>query len=150
VKVHPDFSDFIEALARHHVEFVVVGAYALAFMGVPRYTGDIDLWIRPTLANAQALLRAIEDFGFQSLSLTQQDILSGKIIQLGYPPMRIDLLTLLDGVDAEEIWSSRQPGTFGSNSIFYIGKEAFIQNKRAAGRPKDIADLEALAMPPNQ
>lgn len=144
MKVHPDFADFIAALNDNKVEFVIVGAYALAFLGVPRYTGDIDLWIRPTASNAERLLRAIRKFGFQSLSLAKEDVLSGNIIQLGYPPMRIDLLTILDGLTAKQIWSSRQKGPFGSQSVFYLGKEAFVENKRASGRAKDVADLVSL------
>ncbi|MCX5790328.1 MAG: nucleotidyltransferase [Elusimicrobia bacterium] len=148
MKVHPDFAEFIASLNDNHVEFVIVGAYALAFLGVPRYTGDIDVWIRPTMANAKALLRAVERFGFQSLSLTEEDILSGQIIQMGYPPMRIDLLTELDGVTPEEIWSSRQKGPFGDQTVFYIGREILVKNKRAAGRPKDVADLASLGEAP--
>lgn len=144
VKIHPDFSDFIAALNRRRVEFVIVGAFDLAFLGSPRYTGDMDFWIRPTAENARALLQAIENFGFKSLAVTEQDVLSGKIIQLGYPPVRIDLLTLLDGLTAEEIWTSRQEGPLGGHTVNYMGRAAFIKNKRAAGRPKDLADLEAL------
>lgn len=148
MKIHPDFADFIASLNGNQVEFVIVGAYALAFLGAPRYTGDVDIWIRPVPANAQALLRAVERFGFQSLSLTEQDVLSGKIIQLGYPPVRIDLLTQLDGVTADEIWNSRQEGPFGDQTVFYIGREVLIKNKRAAGRPKDVADLASLGAVP--
>ena len=147
MKIHPDFSDFIAALNGQRVEFVIVGAFDLAFLGSPRYTGDIDVWIRPTAENARALLRAIENFGLKSIALTEQDVLSGKIIQLGYPPVRIDLLTLLDGLTAEEIWSSRQEGPLGSHNVNYMGRDAFIKNKRAAGRQKDLADLEALGEP---
>lgn len=147
MKIHPDFSDFIAALNRHRVAFVIVGAFDLAFLGSPRYTGDMDVWIKPTAANARALLRAIEDFGLKSLALTQQDVLSGKIIQLGYPPVRIDLLTLLDGLTADETWSSRQEGPLGNHTVNYMGRAAFIKNKRAAGRQKDLADLEALGEP---
>jgi hypothetical protein len=142
--IHPDFADFIAALERNRVEYVIVGAYALAFLGAPRYTGDMDIWVRPTGPNAKALLRAIDEFGFQSLSLTEQDILSDKIIQMGFPPMRIDLVTTLDGVTADEIWGSRARGPFGDREVFYLGRDVFIKNKRAAGRPKDIADLAAL------
>lgn len=144
MNIHPDFEDFIVSLNRSQVEFVIVGAYALAFWGAPRYTGDVDVWIRPTSDNAKALLRAIAEFGFKSLVLSEQDILSGNIIQMGYPPMRIDLLTVLDGLSADDIWSSRQEGPFGGQTVFYIGKTAFVKNKRAAGRPKDLADLAAL------
>lgn len=144
MKIHPDFEDFIAALNRNQVEFVIVGAYALAFLGVPRYTGNVDVWIMPTASNAKALLRAIEEFGFKSLSLSERDILSGNIIQMGCPPMRIDLITLLDGLTADEIWASRREGPFGDQTVFYLGKDAFIKNKRAAGRPKDVADLASL------
>lgn len=150
MKIHPDFSDFIAALIRRRVEFVIVGSFDLAFLGSPRYTGDLDVWIRPTETNAQAVLRAMEDFGLKSLAVTEQDIMSGKIIQLGYPPVRIDLLTLLDGVAADEIWESRQEGQLGSHAVNYMGKAAFVKNKRAAGRPKDLADLAALGEPPKQ
>lgn len=148
MKIHPDFADFVASLNGNQVEFVIVGAYALAFLGAPRYTGDVDIWIRPVPANARALLLAVERFGFQSLSLTEQDVLSGKIIQLGYPPVRIDLLTDLDGVTADEIWNSRREGPFGDQTVFYIGREVLIKNKRAAGRPKDVADLAALGEAP--
>ncbi|MFH1724989.1 MAG: hypothetical protein ABII00_10260 [Elusimicrobiota bacterium] len=148
MKVDPDFADFIAALNRNRVEYVIVGAYALAFFGAPRFTGDVDIWIRPTSSNAKALLSAVSEFGFESLSLTEEDILSGRIIQMGYPPMRIDLITVLDGVTADEIWAGRKEGLFGEQSVFYIGKDVFIKNKRAAGRPKDIADLAALGETP--
>ena len=146
--VNKDFSDFVAALKQNQVEFVIVGAFSLAFHGYPRATGDIDFWIRPTASNADAVLRALKDFGFESLAVTQADILSGKVIQMGYPPARIDLLTQLDGVTAEEIWSNRQEGPFGEHAVFYLGKETFLKNKRAAGRPKDIVDVKLFDKPP--
>jgi hypothetical protein len=148
LKIHTDFAEFIAALNRHRVEFVIVGAFDLAFLGSPRYTGDMDFWIRPTAKNARALLRAIADFGMKSLGLTEKDVLSGQIIQLGYPPVRIDLLTLLDGLTADEIWASRQKGLLDTHNVNYMGRAAFVKNKRATGRPKDLADLETLGEPP--
>ncbi|MBI3551771.1 MAG: hypothetical protein HY077_04575 [Elusimicrobia bacterium] len=147
MNLHPDYADFIDLLLRHEAEFVIVGAYALSFMGAPRYTGDMDIWVRPTARNAKAVLRAIEGFGFKSLSLTQGDILSGKIIQMGYPPVRIDLITELSGVSSGEIWSSRRKGALGEREVFFLGKDVFVKNKRAAGRPKDLADLAAIGEP---
>jgi hypothetical protein len=144
VKVHPDFEDFVKALNLNKVEYVIVGSFALAFHGYPRATGDIDFWIHPKPANVKALIRALEDFGFGELDLSGEDILSGKIIQLGYPPVRIDLVTVLDGVSAEEIWQSRVEGKFGKLAVFYVGKETYIKNKRALNRHKDLADLELL------
>jgi hypothetical protein len=144
VKIHSDFSDFIHSLNRNHVEYVMVGAFNLAFLGFPRFTGDMDIWIRPTSSNARALIKAIEDFGMKSLGLEEKDILSGNVIQLGYTPIRIDLITILDGLTADEIWANRQEGAFGQQTVFYLRKAAFIKNKRATGRHKDLADVEAL------
>jgi hypothetical protein len=144
VKIHPDFRDFILALNSNKVEYVIVGSFALAFHGHPRATGDIDIWIRPTSLNAQAALKALKDFGFENIDLKEDDILSGKIIQLGYPPVRIDIITALDGLTSDELWDSRQLGKFGNLEVVYIGRGAFIKNKRALGRHKDLADLEML------
>jgi hypothetical protein len=144
MKVHEDFKDFIEALNKNNVEYVIVGAFALAFHGHPRATGDIDIWLRPTSQNANAVLKALNDFGFGELDISEGDILSGKIIQLGHPPVRIDLITLMEGVTHEEIWDGRVSGTFGDQEVFYIGRDAFIRNKKAIGRHKDLADVELL------
>jgi hypothetical protein len=144
MKIHPDFRDFFWALNECRVEYVIVGAYALAFHGIPRATGDIDIWIRPTLENSEALLQALREFGFGSLDISRKDILSGKVIQLGFPPVRIDLLTVLEGLSSEETWESRNQGMFGDQPVFYLGKDAFVKNKRALGRHKDLADLELL------
>ena len=91
MKLHPDFSDFVAALNDNEAEYVIVGSFALAFHGSPRATGDIDFWIRPTNSNAKALVKALRDFGFGVLDVTEEDIVSGKIIQLGFPPVRIDI-----------------------------------------------------------
>lgn len=144
MKIHPDFSDFIAALNKNKVEYVIVGSFALAFHGCPRATGDIDIWIRPTPQNTKALLNALNDFGFQELEICEDDLLSGKIIQLGYPPVRIDLIMTLAGLTQEEIWKSRERGKFGDHDVFYLGRDAFVRNKRALGRHKDLADLELL------
>jgi hypothetical protein len=144
MKVHEDFKDFIEALNKNDVEYVIVGAFALAFHGHPRATGDIDIWLRPTPQNARAVLKALHDFGFGELHISEDDIVSGKIIQLGYPPVRIDLITLMEGVTHEEIWKGRVSGTFGDQQVSYIGRDEFIRNKKAIGRHKDLADLDLL------
>lgn len=139
-----DFRDLIAALNARKVEFVVIGAFALAYHGRPRATGDMDVWIRPSPDNARRLLGALEDFGFGSIGVTEADVLSGKVIQLGYPPVRIDLLTDLDGVTPEEIWKERVSGRFGDQSAHYMSKRCLVQNKKAVGRPQDLADIEAL------
>lgn len=140
----PDMRDFLAALQRHHVEFVIVGAFALARLGIPRGTGDLDIFITPSEENAKRTLAALEDFGMGSLGLTMHDILSGDIIQLGFPPARIDILTRLTGVSTEEILQSREPGKLGHFAVNFIGKSTFIKNKAAVGRTKDLADIEAI------
>jgi len=144
LKLHPDFSDFVEALNDNNVEYVVVGSFALAFHGSPRATGDIDFWIRPTTSNAKALIKALEVFGFGALDISEEDIVSGKIIQLGFPPVRIDIITIIDGLIPEELWDTKEKGKLGPHDVFYLGKEAFIKNKRTMRRHKDLADLELL------
>jgi len=144
MKIHPDFRDFFRALNRNNVEYVIVGSYALAFHGQPRATGDIDVWIRPSPANSEALMQALQDFGFETLDISSRDILSGKVIQLGFPPVRIDLMTVLEGLTRQETWESRNRGMFGDQPVFYLGRDAFVKNKRALGRHKDLADLELL------
>lgn len=131
----------------NNVEYVIVGAYAMAFHGVPRATGDIDIWIRPTLTNGLALLKALKDFGFGAVEISVEDLICGKVVQLGSPPVRIELLSDLDGLSPDEIWSSRRPGRFGSEAVLYIGREAFVKNKKACGRYRDLADLELLGEP---
>jgi hypothetical protein len=142
--IHSDFEDFISCLNKQKVEYLIVGSFALFFFGQPRATGDIDIWIKPEQKNAEKVLSAIHDFGFSSLSITSQDILAGNVIQLGFVPVRIDLLTILDGVTKDEIWGSRIAGKLGNNEVYFIGKEIYKKNKRALGRHKDLADLEML------
>ncbi len=144
MKLHPDFSDFVAALNDNEVEYVIIGSFALAFHGSPRATGDIDFWIRPTNSNAKALIKSLRDFGFGGLDVTEEDIVSGKIIQLGFPPVRIDIITIIDGLVTEEIWQTKEKGKLSPHDVFYLGREAFIKNKRTMRRHKDLADLELL------
>ena len=144
MKVHPDFNDFVATLNNSKVEYVIIGSFALAYHGYPRATGDIDFWIRPSPLNLRALRNALYDFGFKEPDISDNDLISGQIIQLGYPPVRIDLITILDGLSDQEIWDGREKGKFGDHDVFYLGRDAFIKNKRVLGRYKDLADLELL------
>ena len=147
----PDFSEFCGLLSDHRVEFVIVGAHALAFHGAPRFTGDLDILVRPTADNGQRLLQAIADFGFPTTPLTPADIATGRnVIQMGVPPVQIHVMSQIDGVSWDEVWQSRTPGPLGSQSVSFIGRDAFLRNKRAAGRTKDLADVEALREPDDQ
>jgi len=142
--MHNDFQDFIESLLNNRVDFVIVGAFALAYHGYPRNTGDIDIWILPEKLNAEKTVQAIGDFFGTNLGVTAEDITSGKIIQFGRPPVRIDLISKLSGVTTEEIWENKIPGTFAGIRVFYIDKKTFIKNKRIIGRGKDIVDADIL------
>ena len=122
-----------------------MGAYALAFHGAPRYTGDIDIMVNPDTSNTKRILAALKDFGFGSVGLKPEDFESpDKVIQLGVPPVRVDLLTSITGISWEEAFSGRVKGKYGEVPVNYIGREQFILNKRELGRKKDLADLEAL------
>ena len=144
MKVHRDFKDFISLMHANGVEYVIVGSFALSFHGHPRATGDMDVWIRRSPENASRILKALDEFGFGSLGVIGDDLLEDKVIQLGQPPVRIDLMTELDGLTPDEVWAGRVAGRFGDLPVFYLGRDAFIRNKRSLGRHKDLADLEAL------
>lgn len=129
----------------HRVEYLIVGGYALAFHGAPRFTGDLDILVKPDVANAQRIFSALEAFGFVSVGLTPSDFEHlDQVIQLGVPPVRIDLITSITGVSWDEAWAGRTAGSYGDIPVSYIGRAQFIANKRATGRTKDIADLEVL------
>lgn len=141
----PDFNEFCELLSDRGVEFVIVGAYALAWHGAPRFTGDLDVFVRPTEENARRLLSAIEAFGLPTAPLTAADIVAGtKLIEMGVAPVQVHVMSHIDGVTWNEVWQDRVLGLVGERPLPFIGREAFLRNKRAAGRPKDLADIEAL------
>ncbi len=145
MEVQKDFKELLELFNWHKVEYIIVGSYALAFHGAPRFTGDIDIFVNPSSINSQRILSALRDFGFGSLNLTINDFQKpDSIIQLGYPPIRIDLMTAITGVAWEKANRGKQAGLYGQVPVFFLGREQYIVNKRATGRKKDLADLEAL------
>jgi hypothetical protein len=141
-----DLSEFIRLLNLNNVEYVVVGGYAQAYHGRPRFTGDIEVLVRPSAENAARLQSALSQFGFGGLGLRDQDFIrEGQVIQLGVAPNRIDILTSLTGCNFGDVWTSRIPGKISDLPVNFISKEQYIRNKRAVGRPQDLADLEALS-----
>jgi hypothetical protein len=145
MELAPDFDEFVESLIAHGVEFLVVGAYALAFHGAPRFTGDLDILVRPTLDNASRLLAALDGFGFPVNGLDAQRVVEPRrMLQLGVPPVQIHVMSTITGVDWEEAWSGRVEGPIGRHLVNFLGRETFLRNKRAAGRPQDLADVNAL------
>jgi hypothetical protein len=145
METQPDFRELLALFNARHVEYLIVGGYALAFHGAPRFTGDLDIFVKPDAVNAQRILHALEAFGFASVGLTASDFeRPDQVVQLGVPPVRIDLLTSLTGVSWDEAWVGRVAGRYGDTPVYYIGREQFVANKRATGRTKDVADLEVL------
>ncbi len=140
-----DFIDFIELLNLHEVEYMVVGAHALAFHGRPRHTGDLDIWIKPSFENAEKLVNVLKDFGFASLGLTKEDFLKENYVtQLGYPPLRIDILNSISGVDFDDAYKGRIVGKHDDLNISFINISDFIANKMATGRVKDLGDIDSI------
>jgi len=145
MEAQKDFKELLELFNGHKVEYIIVGSYALAFHGAPRFTGDIDIFVHSSAENSQRILSALTDFGFGSLNLTIDDFQKpDSIVQLGYPPIRIDIMTSITGVTWEEASRGKQAGLYGNVPVFFLGREQYITNKRATGRKKDLADLEAL------
>jgi hypothetical protein len=140
-----DFRDLLRAFVAHDVRFLVVGAYALAVLGRPRATGDLDVWVDPTSANATRTLAALRDFGAPLHELRHEDLAQpGVVFQIGLPPLRIDVLTAIDGVEFSKAWPRRLTADFGGVPVGVIGRDDFLTNKRATGRLKDRADAERL------
>lgn len=168
MEIQSDFKELLELFNSHQVEYLITGAYALAFHGAPRYTGDIDLYINPNPRNAERIISALQGSGvrprffpssstklknlkkswsdpMRALGLKPDDFTkSGQIIQLGKPPARIDIITSISGVSWQEAEAGKVPGSCGGVPVNFIGREEFIVNKRATGRKKDLADIESL------
>ena len=140
-----DFEEFIKLLNKHQVDYMVVGGYALAFHGKPRHTGDLDIWINRSEANAEKLVLAIQEFGLISLGLSKSDFMQeGYITQIGYPPLRIVILNTIDGVAFEDAFPNKLLLDINGLEVKYIGLKELIQNKTASGRSQDIADLKEI------
>ena len=148
IELDPNFSEFIELLHVHEARFLIVGGYAVGFHGRPRYTADIDIWLLVDPANARAVVAALADFGFGDVGLTEADFsVEGQVVQLGYPPLRIDLLTSIDGVDFADAYARRVEVELGGLTVPFISLPDLRRNKQASGRAQDLADVEALADP---
>jgi len=143
--VQQDFKELLASFNALHVKYLIVGGYALAFHGAPRMTGDIDIFVEPSDDNAFKVLAALKKFGFGNIGLKVEDFKQlGNVIQLGRPPVRIDILTSLTGVPWKKAYASKKKGKYGALPVFFINRELLLKNKRSVGRKKDQADLEAL------
>lgn len=136
-----DWKEFIESLRSANVDFIIVGAWALSHHGRPRFTGDIDFFVRPNEQNAIRVLKALSSFGFGSLDITTNDISKpGQVIQLGVEPCRIDILTSISGVSFDEAWHKRSSGVLDGIPVSFLSADHLIHNKRVTGRDRDIRD----------
>jgi hypothetical protein len=143
--MNPAFRELLLALNAHDVEYLVVGAHALAAHGYVRATKDLDVWVRPELENAGKVLQALSAFGAPLGDLTVDDLRNaGTIFQIGVPPLRIDLITAIDGVDFDEAWPDRLQTSFAGAPVFVISRHHLIVNKKSAARLQDLADVEHL------
>ena len=146
--MNQDLVDLLRAFTAHDVRFLLVGAYALGVHGRPRATGDLDVWIEASPANADRVMQALAAFGAPLAEVSAADFARpGIVFQMGLPPARIDVLTEITGVSFAEAWTDRVRAPFGPVVVDVIGREAFIKNKRATGRAKDLGDVESLDDP---
>jgi hypothetical protein len=145
MSLNRDYAEMLSALSDEGAEFMIVGAYAMAAHGVPRATGDLDIWVRCSRSNAVRVMRALRHFGAPLFDLTEQDLArGGTVLQIGQPPSRIDILTSIDGVTFGRAWAGRLTGRIEGIDVAIIGHEALLRNKRAAARPKDLVDVGIL------
>lgn len=143
--MNQDFIDLLREFIDAEVRFLIVGAYALAHHGRPRATADLDVWVDATEANAPRVIRALAAFGAPMNEISEADFASpGVVFQIGVPPGRVDILTELTGVSFAKAWPDREAGPFGDLTVDFIGRAAFVGNKRATGRAKDLGDIEGL------
>jgi len=145
MKIEKDYEEFFGLLNKYNVKYCIIGAFAVAFYAKPRYTKDLDIFIEPSKENAGKILSVLEEFGFGDLSVSIEDLTSeGNILQLGYEPVRIDLLNKLEGLDFRDVWKNKVMGDYGSEKVYFIGIEDLIKNKKTAGRSSDLMDIELL------
>lgn len=143
--VEKDFIDFLSILNRNKVRYLVIGGYALAAHDRPRYTGDLDIWVRPEIENAERTVKAIEEFGFASLEISKEDFLTSKyFVQIGYEPVRIDITSDISGVTFDEAFPNRKVVELEGIEIPFIGVQDLIKNKIASGRDQDLVDVKRL------
>lgn len=145
MRVEKDFEDLLKSFNKHKVRYCIIGAFAVGFYSKPRYTKDMDIFVESSLENAGSIIRALKKFGFSSLKLKSTDFVKvGNIIQLGYEPVRIDIINSIAGCNFSDVWKNKVISTYGRQKIFFIGIDELIKNKRMTTRKQDKIDLELL------
>lgn len=145
MRVEKDYEDLLRLLNKHKVKYSIIGAYAVAFYKKPRYTKDMDILVEASVENGKKIVEALNEFGFESLNLSEEDFAEkGNIVQLGYEPVRVDILTSITGVSFREVWRNKTTGTYGKENVFFVGLKELIRNKEKTGRKQDLVDLDLL------
>jgi hypothetical protein len=145
MEILKDFEEFLQLLNEHKVRYLVIGGYAVAIHARPRFTNDLDVFVDTERSNAEGVLAALKDFGFGDVGISLDDLTKpDQVIQMGLPPLRIDLLTSITAVSFPEAWERRVTAKYGKQSVFFIGKQDLITNKKGTGRKRDLQDVEDL------
>lgn len=145
MKVEKDYEELLKLFNKHKVKYCIIGAYAVAFYAKPRYTKDMDILVEPSIKNGQKIVNALNEFGFKSLNLSEKDFsLRGKIIQLGYEPVRVDIITSIQGFTFKQVWRNKALGTYGEEKVYIIGINELIKSKEISERKQDQVDLDIL------
>lgn len=145
MKVEKDYEELLKLFNKNKVRYCIIGAYAVAFYAEPRYTKDMDILVEPDIENARKIIKSLNEFGFKSLGLTERDFSQKrKIIQLGYEPVRVDIITSIEGCSFNEVWKGKTSGAYGRQKVYFIGIDELIKNKKASRRKQDKVDLDIL------
>jgi hypothetical protein len=145
IQFPPELREFLQLLSENHVEYLLIGGYAVGYHGFPRSTADMDVWVATNEANAARIIAALESFGFAGTGMTPELFLGhDKITRMGNPPMRIEILTTISGLEFAEAYAKRIVDVIDGVSVSVISSEHLKINKRASGRSKDLADLDNL------
>ena len=145
MKVEKDYEEILKLFNSHRVKYCIIGAFAVAFYARPRYTKDIDILIDSSPENAERIIRALAEFGFEGLDLSEDDLCQeGNIIQLGYEPLRVDIVTSLSSISFNQVWKNKVSADYGREKVHFIGLDDLIQTKKQSSRPQDKVDLDLL------
>lgn len=145
MKIERDYEDLLKLFNKHKVKYCIIGAFAVAFYAKPRYTKDIDILVPSDSKNGERIVAALNEFGFKNIGLRAEDFsMEGQIIQLGYEPVRIDMLTSIAGCSFAECWGNKKIGLYGMEKVYFIGLNQLIKNKEASHRKQDLVDLDLL------
>jgi len=146
MKIEKDYEELLKLFNKNKVKYCIIGAYAVAFHALPRYTKDLDILIKADFKNGKRIVKALNEFGFKSLNLSEKDFsLKDRIIQLGYEPLRVDILTSIQGCSFEQVWKNKKTGIYGKEKVFFIGIDELIKNKKILKRKEDKVDLNILS-----